>query len=132
MSIAVAADIKNWPNADNMNPINWIIEAAILDVPLKQSSPTNVTESWNGSVWAPAYHYVRLNKERLLSDVYLKFSWVFVPVSGNSGDENFQPWATKGVVWPFIITFQSLRKHRTEMFFTDTFIMNNIPVKPNT
>lgn len=37
MSIAVAADIKNCPNADNMNPINWIIEAAILDVPLKQS-----------------------------------------------------------------------------------------------
>lgn len=37
MSIAVAADIKNCPNADSMNPVNWIIEAAILDVPLKQS-----------------------------------------------------------------------------------------------
>lgn len=36
MSIMVAADIKNCPNADNMNPINWTSRAAILLVLLNQ------------------------------------------------------------------------------------------------
>lgn len=61
--MAVAADIKNCPNADNMNPISWMAEAAILDVALK------------GSVCAAAaYRSVCFNRERLLSGVYLKFS----------------------------------------------------------
>ena len=37
MSMAVAAEIKNWPNPDSMSPISWIIEAAILETKLART-----------------------------------------------------------------------------------------------
>lgn len=107
MSIAVAADIKNWPSADNMNPINWNIKAAISDVPLKR---TLANRRPGGAKWQrvrapPAYHSVRSDAEQLLSHVYPNFSGAFVPVSGSfGGDENFLLLATKEELWPSSLT----------------------------
>lgn len=84
--MAVAADIKNTPRADSMNPINWIIEAAILD-----PAQTKLVNRCRRAVKmaecerADAYHHVCFDKEQLLSDVYLKIFMSLCPSFGGNG-----------------------------------------------
>jgi len=82
MSIAVAAEIKNSPNADNMKPANWISEAAILGVPLKWSyrqCPGVVKWQRLSSRLSFMYASAR-NRSYLMLTTF--FSRVFVQVSG--------------------------------------------------
>lgn len=97
--MAVAADIKNTPRADSMNPINWIIEAAILDL-----AQTKLVNRCRRAVKmaecerAATYHRVCFNKEQLLSDVYLKIFMSLCPSFGETvGGGEFPPVSNKRV-----------------------------------